>query len=151
MKELVFDELSLEQKIGLVLCAHPVFGQADDEYTLKLIKERRLGAVWANPTRADFIKRIKETADYPIIIVCDAENGHGNEGTIPQLISITAAGGKDEYAYSFGRTMAKGVTCFTFLWFLAKSINSFLAIPYSESSKVFISEYEQLRPHSSAK
>ena len=106
MKELVFDELSLEQKIGLVLCAHPVFGQADDEYTLKLIKERRLGAVWANPTRADFIKRIKETADYPIIIVCDAENGHGNEGTIPQLISITAAGGKDEYAYSFGRMTA---------------------------------------------
>ena len=106
MKELVFDNLTTEQKLGLVLCTHLIFGEEDDEYALELIREHKLGAVWIYHGREDFIKKIKETADYPILIICDAENGHGKDGMIPQLISITASGAKDEYAYSFGRMTA---------------------------------------------
>lgn len=50
------------------------------ERILELIRKRCLGAIWVVPrnTRRDgVIKRIKEAAEYPILIITDAESGLG--------------------------------------------------------------------------
>jgi len=108
MKELTLSELSVGQKLGMCLCAHLNMGEEDVSYVLSMIREHRLGAVWIQPEtpgREDIIRRVKEAADYPILIMCDAENGYGDY-KIPQVISMTASGARSEYARSFGRAVA---------------------------------------------
>ena len=47
MKELVLSELSMEQRIGMMLCATlPLHGEEDVEYALGLIREHKLGGVY---------------------------------------------------------------------------------------------------------
>jgi beta-glucosidase-like glycosyl hydrolase len=73
-----------------------------------MIREHRLGAVWVSHNmkeRDEIIARVKEAADYPILIMCDAEDGHP-EHPIPGMLSLSAANEREEYAYSFGRVTA---------------------------------------------
>ena len=79
--ELDFHTLTTEQKIGLLLCANLNHGPADVEDALTMIREHRLGAVWVttnNRNRDEILQRVRETADYPILIFCDAEDGFGD-------------------------------------------------------------------------
>ena len=86
IKELKLEELSTEQKIGMVMCGH-IYRRWDRvefdenlEYAIDLIKEHKLGAIWVDPGYHKFdeaMARIKEAADYPILIVTDAESGFG--------------------------------------------------------------------------
>ena len=109
MKELVLSELSMEQRIGMMLCATlPLHGEEDVEYALQLIREHKLGGVYIGLTfskRKQVMERVRAIADYPILIMCDAERGYPGH-FIPQTISLSAAGEKEEYAYSFGRLTA---------------------------------------------
>ena len=108
MKELNRQELTIEQKLGQLLCATLGYGEADVEDALALIRERKLGAVWVQPhyeNAMDIIRRVRETADYPILIMTDAENGYGDY-KIPAAIAIAAAYKSEEIAYSFGRITA---------------------------------------------
>ena len=109
MKELQLSELSMEQRIGMLLCATlPFHGEEDLEYTLQMIREHKLGGVYIGLTfgkRKETVKRVLEAADYPILVMCDAECGYPGY-RIPQSISLSAAGEKEEYAYSFGRVTA---------------------------------------------
>jgi len=104
-KALNRQELSPEQKIGLLLCANLNHGENDLEYALTMIREHRLGSVWVPfhlANRDDIIRRVREAADYPVLIMCDAENGYpGYE--IPSAISLSATSAKDIYARAFGR------------------------------------------------
>ncbi len=107
MKELVFEELSKEQKLGMLICGYLYTnGPKDDkEFILSLIRERKLGAVWINPEdgkRDELIAEVKAAADYPILIYCDCENGIGNY-TLPQILALAAAGDGPSLAYSFGK------------------------------------------------
>ena len=84
IKELKFEELTLEQKFGLVLTLNP-FGygydgihkkyewvKEENEFLFELIKKRALGAVWIVPTMPhaeELMKKVKELADYPILIL----------------------------------------------------------------------------------
>ncbi len=114
MKELVFEELTLEQKLGLVLIGGgPASMTADSEnfeHCLSLIRRRALGAMWITPDSSsdpDFmahIAAVREAADYPILIFTDAENGMA-----PYLIGRHSAIGytdSEELAYAFGRVTA---------------------------------------------
>lgn len=113
MKELHLRELSVEQKLGIVMTAHvtPYDKGFDLEknmaYTLDLIRRHAVGCVWVNPNHpqtAEYLRRIRETADYPILICTDAESGLkpymiGQHGTL-------AISGNPKRAYTFGRVTA---------------------------------------------
>ena len=108
-KELKLEELTLEQKLGMVLCtnAQPHFSENEIEKMLQMIREHRLGAVWVSrgaPGRNDILKRINEVADYPILIVGDAEQGY-DKYVFPTARSLGATGYNEELAYSYGRVV----------------------------------------------
>ena len=103
MQILKKEDLTIEQKLGMTMCATLSHGEADIQYVLEKIRNHACGAVWVNPRPGceETIARVREAADYPIVIVCDSESG-AEPNTIPQQIAITAAGARDEDAYSFG-------------------------------------------------
>ena len=105
VKELDLHSLTAEQKLGLVFCANLNHGPQDVENALQMIREHRLGAVWVttnNRNRDEILKKVRKTADYPILIFCDAENGPPGY-SIPGIISLSAARENEAYAHSFGR------------------------------------------------
>ena len=101
---LKLEELSTEQKIGMLLCARR-FWNEDVDFIIELIKNHSLGSVQFPAWKTEIVKKIKEAADYPIIIVGDVESGHPNSA-LPKIPMIAlAAAGKKEYFRAF----AKGV------------------------------------------
>ena len=115
IKPLKFEDLSLEQKLGLVSCGYVLKDSGWEdfdsnlEYTLDAIRNHRLGSVWMSPRSKSFkyaIEKIKEAADYPVLIFADAESGIGEY----MIGKHNALGSTDneEYAYTFGKVV--GVT-----------------------------------------
>ena len=72
MKPLKLEEMTTEQKLGMLYCAR-LFNETSLNFALELIKKRALGSVQISPKKKDFVKKVLDTADYPIIIVCDTE------------------------------------------------------------------------------
>ena len=109
MKELKFEELSVKQKIGMVTCGLiPSMNRTEeqDEYVLDLIRNRALGAIWVNPKTPDLegiMKKIKDAADYPILILTDAESGLDYTIGKHNAIGMTDS---EELAYQFGKVTA---------------------------------------------
>lgn len=114
MKEIVFEQMSVEQKLGFVyaLSLYTDCPPEDEEYALALIRERSLGAVWVQweEENAAFllarIARLRAAADYPLLILTDAESGM-DEYKIGHHNAIGRVGREDR-AYTFGRVL--GVT-----------------------------------------
>lgn len=113
MRELKFEELTLEQKLGMVSVATIGTRQKPDyeEYILDLIKNHSLGCLWVQMGSSEddmpgFVKKAREVADYPLLIVQDAESGI----TDFMVGSHSAIGiaGTEEHAYAFGKCV--GVT-----------------------------------------
>ena len=104
MKELVFSELTTEQKLGLVTIGflHPNCKEDEIDYIIELIKNHSIGAVWVDDRR--HMDRIKEAADYPILIMTDAEDGIG--GFTVGRHNAIAQTGSEELAYVFGKVTA---------------------------------------------
>ena len=110
MKELNLSELTVKQKISMTLCGYIIFNRDEAkveenlQYTIELIKDHSLGAVWVRPNvanREEVITRIKAAADYPILIFTDAESGFvDNLIGRHNAISMT---GSEELAYIFGK------------------------------------------------
>ena len=70
MQELNFEELTLDQKIGMVFT--PVWTHKNREenlnWILEMVKKRALGSVWVQHTISDadeIIQKIREVADIP--------------------------------------------------------------------------------------
>ena len=64
-KELIFEELTLDEKLGLVMCANLTAEPTDEgiERILNMIREHRLGAVWVSrgaPDRNEILKKMKD-------------------------------------------------------------------------------------------
>ncbi len=82
---LKYEELTAEQKIGMTLMGaggSPGFTQFP--YAIEKIKKRELGTVWVISDQYDapehfreHIKQIHEAADYPVLVIMDAERGYG--------------------------------------------------------------------------
>ncbi|MBO5898505.1 MAG: glycoside hydrolase family 3 protein [Clostridia bacterium] len=117
IKELKFEELTVEQKLGMVMCGHmsnrqdPEKSEADVAYALQMIREHRLGAIWVDAPfkREEIMARIREVADYPILILTDAESGFKLPGDDLELIGTHNAIGMcntEESAYAFGKVTA---------------------------------------------
>ena len=110
MKELVFEELSLKQKIGMTLIALLSNNNEREEvvdYVVDLIKNHSLGGVWVDPGSKRFeenMRRVKEAADYPIPIFTDAGRGLGKYRMAGQIaLGYTDS---EELAYTFGKVNA---------------------------------------------
>jgi len=118
IKELKLEDLTVEQKLGMVMCGHinnlwdEKKSEANAEYALQMIREHKLGAVWmgAAPYKLkEFMAKVKEVADYPILIVTDAESGCRGESENGELIGAHNAIGTCntvESAYAFGKVTA---------------------------------------------
>ena len=111
IKELKFEELTVEQKIGMVTCCLIATGDQAPEYkefVLELIRKHALGCLWVSPTEEnfEFIKKAKEIADYPLLVITDAESGFGDY----KIGKHNALGMTDseELAYEFGKVTAIG-------------------------------------------
>lgn len=106
MKKLNLKELTVRQKLGMCMTAH-VGKLSDVETVEELLKDHALGAVWVIPTiegQAEAIRRIKAAADYPVLIMCDAESGIGAH-KIGRHNAIGCTG-SEELAYVFGKITA---------------------------------------------
>lgn len=108
LKELRFEELSIEQKLGMV---HAVtISDNSQQESLEFVRDRiqkhALGAVWiqiASKKVEELMKMVHEVADYPILIITDAESGIG-EFTIGRHNPISCTG-NEKYAYAFGKAV----------------------------------------------
>lgn len=108
VKELKFEELTIKQKLGMVSIATINTRQNPEyeEFVLQQIRDHALGAVWVQQGYCDddmpgMVKKIREVADYPIIIMQDAESGVedfmvGNHNAI-------GCAGTEQHAYTFGK------------------------------------------------
>ena len=110
MNELKFEELTTRQKLGMTFTPilHEIT-QDDEEFVFDLIKNHSLGAVWIQQgyeSSPRMIERVKEIADYPILIITDGESGVG-EYRIGKHNAVGTTG-STKSAYTFGKTM--GVT-----------------------------------------
>ena len=112
IRELKLSELSVKQKLGMAMCAHTYeCGKLEDsdaniDFVIDMIRDHALGAVWVSPfyRRDEIMARIKEAADYPILIVTDAEGGFE-----PHRIGMHGALGRTgnlQQAYTFGKLTA---------------------------------------------
>ncbi len=109
IKELKFEELSTRQKLGMTMMAHidnygPEITPANNQYVYDLVKEHALGAVYVHSLMdglEDVMKTLHEIADYPLLIVADAESGIGNH-TVGRHNAIGCTG-SPELAYMFGK------------------------------------------------
>ena len=111
IRELDKSQLTTEQKLGLLLCANLNHGDEDVENVIEMIKNHALGAVWVtfhHKKRDEIIAKVRAAADYPIIIMCDCENG-APPHNIPGPIALSAANASTAYAHAFGR--ATGAIC----------------------------------------
>lgn len=110
MKELRFEELTTQQKLGMTFTAllHRAY-RPDYEWVYDMIRQRSLGAVWIQTgveNSDEYIAKVREIADYPILIITDAESGIG--GFCVGSHNAVGCTGSEKHAYAFGKTI--GVT-----------------------------------------
>lgn len=113
MKELKFEDLSVEQKLGMLSVA-TINTRQNPEYekfVFDQIRNHALGCVWVKQGFCDddmpgLVKEIREIADYPILIVQDAESGVAD--FMVGKHSAIGIAGTEEHAYAFGKCI--GVT-----------------------------------------
>ena len=110
MNYLKVEDLTTEQKLGMLLCGRRWDTQEDIDFTLELIKNHALGSVQIpiNKNAPELIKKIKEVADYPIIIVNDMERGYPLSD-VPKMSALTLAACATEEHY---KAFAKSIVAF---------------------------------------
>ena len=102
---LKLEELSTEQKLGMLLCARRLHNEDGLEETLELIKKRAVGCVQIplSGKMPEIVKAIREVADYPILMINDMEQGYPR-CDIPKIPAMTlAACNNKEYFRAFAR------------------------------------------------
>ena len=90
-KPLKFEDLTLEQKLGMMLVRRSAFIDDEDiEFTLEMIKKHAVGGIQLAPN-PELMKRIDEVLDYPLLICYDMETGYpGGNVRHPALIALGA-------------------------------------------------------------
>lgn len=113
LREIKFEELTLEQKLGMTLNMVLHSTAHDVDFVYDMIKKRALGSVWiqqgyenseANQLARERIAKIREIADYPILIFTDAESGVGENFLVGKHNAIGTTGSV-KHAYAFGKAV----------------------------------------------
>jgi hypothetical protein len=104
-----FADLSIDQKLGMVLCARKFYGADEDNvgFIVELIKNHALGCVQLNANLHEVNKRILDAADYPLLVFNDTERGFPTS-TLPKVpLMSLAACDNPAYYRSFARCIAR--------------------------------------------
>ncbi len=109
MKKLKLEELTLEQKIGLVICARSLKAQDDRDFAFELMRNHALGGVQApvdDFSQENIIDPTLKICDYPILIGADMECGY-QKGNL-QISCNMAIGAIDDVdaTYTFAKALA---------------------------------------------
>ncbi len=102
-------EMTPEQKIGRVLCARRFADKDDIDFTLELIKNQACGClqVPCKPQMQELVKKFREAADYPLLIINDMGNGFPLS-SLPKVSLVSLAACKNhEYTKAFAAAIAK--------------------------------------------
>ncbi len=106
---LKFEDLTIEQKVGLVITGRLVGRDDDLQFALELIKNHALGAVQMFPSERNmerYMKPILAAADYPILVGVDMERGcQLDDLIIPGNLALGALNDKNA-VYTFARATA---------------------------------------------
>jgi len=108
---LKLEELTLEQKIGQLLCVRSIRpikdGEEENEnhkYVMEMLRKKCVGGIQVAslPGCEKEIANLREAAGYPVLICADMERGlRGSENSIPSMMSLGAAN-DTALAYDFG-------------------------------------------------
>jgi len=114
------EDLTIEQKLGMVFCSRRHAGGDDREFTLELIKNHALGCVQIapGPDKDERNRELVETADYPLLVFNDTESGFPT-APLPKVPPMSlAACDDDEYYRAFARSVVHYAkqSCFTGTW-----------------------------------
>ncbi len=100
---LKLEQMTPEQKIGRILCFRRFDLEDDIQFTEEMIRKQACGAVQVlfNDKTEELIKRFRDAADYPLLVVADMERGVplSNIPSTP-LLNLSAANNL-EYARAF--------------------------------------------------
>lgn len=106
---LTLEQMTPEQKIGRVLCFRRTHIAEDLDFTLEMIKKEACGCVQIRicDETPELARRLREAADYPLLIVNDTERGYPRSH-LPLISPITlSASANPEYVRLFGAAIAK--------------------------------------------
>ena len=112
MNFLKLEEMTTEQKLGMIFTAYwnPwKNGEDNEKWIFDMIKKRALGSIWLQQNTKgvdEMIQKVRKAADYPILIITDAESGMGDY-VVGQQYAIGCTD-SEEHAYAFGKAL--GVT-----------------------------------------
>jgi len=104
MKELNIRELTVEQKIGQLLCVRGYLDEEDRNFVYEMLEKKSIGAVQVPCVNgnAEEIKRINAHAGYPVLICSDMETGFPmSKYKIPSMMALASLN-DEEIAYQHG-------------------------------------------------
>lgn len=105
LKTLSIENMTVEQKVGMIFCAR-CFGKEDDtEFAIELIRNHALGCIQLPAQNKALVERILAEADYPLLVFNDAETGFPTT-ELPQIPLMSLAACSDPEYY---RAFARGV------------------------------------------
>ena len=113
---LTLEQMTPEQKLGRVLCLRNFTTEDDIEFALEMAKSGALGAVQVpfngHSYDPEFVKKFRNAADYPLILINDMELGFPPSAiepyNFPEISMINlAATGNEEHIRSFAAITAK--------------------------------------------
>lgn len=101
------EELSVEQKLGLVLCAR-CFDEHNLDFIKRMIKKRAVYCfqIPVAEGNEELIRELRQEADYPLLFINDMEQGYAGSD-LPLLPAMTLkACGNMEYVRAFAKGIA---------------------------------------------
>lgn len=112
MKNLKLEELTTEQKIGMLLCARNFYtvDEEDLEYTIDMIRNHSLGCIQVPYDKPYIMEKVKAAADYPIIIITDMEMGCPMSELPPVPMMTLSACDEPKYYQAFAKALVADAT-----------------------------------------
>lgn len=108
MKELNINDLTLEQKIGQLLCVRGFIDEKDEAFVMEMVKKKAVGAIQMGYFEGcrEKIAEINELAGYPILICANMEYGYaGTKLKYPAQMALSATN-DPKLAYEAARVSA---------------------------------------------
>lgn len=102
------EELTVEQKLGRVLCMRVMENADNLKFTLEMIRRQAVGCVQVtvNEKAPEVIARLRAEADYPLLIFNDMERGYAPSGLpLVPFVSLSACD-SEEYTRAFAAAVA---------------------------------------------
>ena len=106
---LPLEQMTVEQKLGRVLCSRVPDNADNLAFTLEMIKKQAVGCVQVpiNDRAPALIARLRAAADYPLLIINDMERGYPLSDLPPVPLLSLSACSDPTYARVFAAAIAK--------------------------------------------